>query len=200
MNFKQRLEQYRNTYEIDDIENPNDIANLHIIINNQELLDMLQKAINDELKGGNVMQSMDNLRKLQDTRRQIVEQNMALEKMLGIDRKTRKKDTQDNVGDYIAFVKNAAREFLERHYINVSCTQCKVMVGRIIPVHDHTEFNVQFQCSQCKKMVQVKRKEQDTFFDIKERNKNWRNKYPVEIEQGKADIIESDDDEVLEDD
>ena len=199
MNFKQRLATYSKTYDIDGIESPNDKANLDIIINNQELIDLLQKALDEELKNGNIMASMQNIRQIQESRRQLIDQNMQIEKLLGIDRKSRKKDTQESVADYIQFIKTSAREFLEKQYINVYCEKCKILVGRIIPVHEYTEFIIKFQCSQCNKFVEVKRKERDVFFDLKERNKEWRKKYPVEIVQGKLESVEADDDVFLED-
>jgi hypothetical protein len=195
MNFKERLEAYRKTYDIDDIVNPNDLANLHILINNQELIDVLQDEVSRQLSGSNdITQAIQNIQRIQDARAKLVEQNLTIEKTLGIDRKTRKKDTQEDAGNYIVFLKTAAQEFLERQYITVYCDKCKIMVGRAIPVHDHTEFDIRFQCSQCNKMIQVKRKERDVFFDIKGRNKEWRKKYPIEVIQGKEETIESDDD------
>ena len=199
MDFKKRLEAYQATYEIDDLVNPNDLSNLYTLINNQELIDTLQKAVDEQIAQNDITNTIGTIKKLQDARKDLIEQNLQIERLLGIDRKTRKKETQESVSDYITFVKTTAQEFLERQYIKAYCPKCKILVGRIIPAHEHTEYTCKFQCSQCDRWIEIKRKERDIFFDIKEKNKDWRKKYPVEIVQGKDDVLESDDDIFIED-
>ena len=88
--------------------------------------------------------------------------------------------------------------YLDRISIFVYCPDCQVMVSRFIPVHEHTEFRTEWQCSQCKKFVVVNRKERDVFFDLREDSK-WRKKYPIEIVQAsKEDIIVQDEDDIIE--
>jgi len=196
--FAERLEAYRKTYEIDEFTNPNDVANLHVIIANQQLIDKFQDAVDAIMEDEDFVDRIGDIKKLQDTRQNLIEQNMSIERILGIDRKSRKKDTQESVADYIQFLKTSAKEFLEQQLITVSCPQCKILLGRILPVHEHTEFDVSFQCSQCKRYGTATRKERDIFFDLKEKRKEWRKKYPIEIIQPRFEIIESEDDVVLE--
>lgn len=196
--FQQRLEAYRKTYEIDDATNPNDIANLHVLITNQQLIDTLQGAVDSIMASDDLIDQIGNIKKLQDARQGLIDQNMSLERLLGIDRKSRKRDTQESVADYILFLKESAKEFLDQQLINVTCPSCRVLVGRVLPAHEHTEFFAEFQCSQCKKYGTVRRKERDVFFDLKEKNKEWRKKYPVEIVQpGKKDTVPEDDSDIF---
>lgn len=196
--FQQRLEAYRKTYEIDDATNPNDIANLHVLITNQQLIDKLQEAVNQIMSSEDLIEQIGNIKKLQDARQGLIDQNMSLERLLGIDRKSRKRDTQESVADYIQFLKESAKEFLDQQLINVTCPSCRVLLGRVLPAHEHTEFLSEFQCSQCKKYGTVKRKERDIFFDLKEKNKDWRKKYPVEIVQpGKKDTAPEDESDIF---
>jgi hypothetical protein len=192
--LKSRLDAYKKTYEVDDLVNPNDLANLYALIRNQEIIETVQAKI-DELVTDDtqLLNNIGNIKKLQDSLLAMIDQNLAIERALGIDRKSRKKDTQEDVGTYITHIRKAALDFLQKEFITLYCEDCKVLVGRVLPAHEYTEFSARFQCSQCNKMIEVKRKERDIFFDSKERNMAWRRKYKAEIIQGRN--VELDDDE-----
>ena len=181
------LTEYSKSYDIEGISNPNDKANLDMLIRTHILIRAFQKEQDDLLHDpiGNI----DEITKIQKTLQGLIEQSVTLERTLGIDRKSRKKDTGESVSAYLDMIRTEALEFLEKHFIYVYCPSCKIMCGRIIPAHEHTKFDVGFQCSQCKKIVKASRKEKDVFFDIKGDN-SWRKKYPVEIIQPKEDDSE----------
>lgn len=200
--FQQRLETYKKTYDIDDNTSPNDIANLHTIINNQLMIEKIDSSVNILLESDSIEDTVSQavaMKKLQDARRDLIDQNMSIERLLGIDRKSRKTNTQESVAEYIQFLKTAAKEFLDQQLIVVSCPECKIMLGRLLPVHEHTEFEARFQCSQCRKIGIVKRKERDIFYDLREKNKDWRKKYPIEIIQPGKDVVEDETDIFIDD-
>jgi DNA-directed RNA polymerase subunit RPC12/RpoP len=110
---------------------------------------------------------------------------MQLEKTLGIDRKTRKQESSESIPEYLAALRQRAKEWLDtdERLLKIYCPHCNIMVGRISGVYATTEYNASFQCPQCNKRIIVKRQERDVFYDVKDAA--WRRKYPIEIEQPK---------------
>lgn len=197
--YDQILAEYRTFYDVDTLSSANDKANLSMLIRNQILVERIQEELNGIIEDNDteLIESIVIIKKLQDSLKDLTESSLALERALGIDRKSRKKDSQESVADYISSLKVAAREWLETQTVKVFCPKCQVLVARLIPVHEYTEFNLSVQCSQCNKAVTAKRSERDIFFDIKERNKSWRTKYPVEIVLPSAKAESYDDDIIL---
>lgn len=181
--FESVLAEYRAKYNVDALDSPNDVANLHSMIRNQLLIEKLQDQLNsiteqDEIDPTQVKKILDSIVALSET-------NINLERTLGIDRKTRKQEASESVADYLTTLRQRAKEFIDREEIltKVYCKACQIMVGRISGVYDTTAYEASFQCPQCKKNIIVKRQEKDIFFDVKDAD--WRRKYPIEIEQPK---------------
>ncbi|HTH20922.1 MAG TPA: hypothetical protein VL854_01780 [Nitrososphaeraceae archaeon] len=194
--------QYQEKYEVEKIQNPNDVANLETMIRNQLLIEKLQDRL-DGIADDPKIDPME-VKKVLDSITALSATNMQYEKTLGIDRKTRKTEQAESFPDYLAELKKMGREFIdnEQRLTRIYCPTCQIMVGRISGVYDTTEFNASFQCPQCKKHATITRKEKDIFFDVKDAN--WRKKYPMEVIQAKrvkaAPDITMSDDVILDDD
>lgn len=181
--FRDALKEYAERYDVESLDSPNDIANLHTMIRNQIVVEEMQNKMHELAEADAVVNVME-IQKLNIALRDIIDRNLALERALAIDRKTRKNETQQSVVDYIAALKSHARLFLDKQLIRVRCPKCKILVGRISPVHEHTAFSVKFQCSQCFRWIIADRAERDVFFDIKD--VEWRKQYPVQISHPKT--------------
>lgn len=182
--FEQAMKAYGERYDIESLTNPNDLANLHMMIRNQLVIEEMQTELHELASKGAVANAMD-IKKINDSIVALAQINMQLEKTLGIDRRTRKQEQAESITDYIARIKLLAREFLDDtdRLQKVFCKSCNVMVGRISGVYDTTYYTASFQCPQCKKQAVITRKERDVFFDVKDAD--WRRKYPIEIVQAK---------------
>jgi len=181
--FDRILEEYKSKYNVESLDSPNDIANLHTMIRNQIIIEKLQQQMND-------LTNLDEidpvaLKKVLDSLVALSESNVVYERTLGIDRKSRKQESAESTADYIANLKARAKEWLdnEERLTKVYCKQCNIMVGRISGVYDTTHYSASFQCPQCKKQIVITRKERDVFFDVKDAE--WRKKYPIEVEQAR---------------
>jgi len=181
--FDRILEEYKSKYNVESLDSPNDIANLHTMIRNQIIIEKLQQQMND-------LTNLDEidpvaLKKVLDSLVALSESNVVYERTLGIDRKSRKQESAESTADYIAGLKARAKEWLdnEERLTKVYCKQCNIMVGRISGVYDTTHYSASFQCPQCKKQIVITRKERDVFFDVKDAE--WRKKYPIEVEQAR---------------
>jgi hypothetical protein len=180
--FDAILAEYRESYDIDSIATPNDRANLDTIIMNTLAVRRLQAQLLD-LAIDDVVANATDIKKINDSIRDLTNINLTIERQLSIDRKTRKTESEQSVVEYINWLKSAAKDFLDdsNRLLKVYCKKCNIMVGRISGVYDTTEYTVEFQCPQCNKFVKVTRKQKDIFFDI--RDAEWRRKYPMQIIQ-----------------
>ncbi len=184
--FQLALSEYKAKYNVDQLDSPNDVANLHAMIRNGILITQLQARLDDlvnEPEGINPQE----IKRVLDSIVALSETNMNYEKTLGIDRKSRKQADSENVADYITGLQVRAKEWLDNdiRLLKVYCKKCSIMVGRISGVYDTTQYEARFQCPQCKKIITVRREEKDIFFDIKEKDRDWRRQYPIDIEQPK---------------
>lgn len=178
--FNNLLSDYTLKYNVEQLDSPNDISNLHTMIRNQVLIKKLQDQL--EILTEDIAAAAD-VKKYLDSIVALSEVNIAYERTLGIDRKTRKQTDSENVADYLTGLKQRGKEWLDERLTKVVCETCNIMVGRISGVYDTTFYEARFQCPQCKKQVLVKRQERDIFFDIKDAD--WRRPYAVDIEQPK---------------
>lgn len=199
--FEEILEEYRSSYDIDSLATPNDRANLDTIIMNTLAVRRLQAQLLD-LALENVVDNAADIKKINDSIRDLTNVNLTIERQLSIDRKTRRSESEQSVVEYINWLKATAKEFLDdnNRLLKVYCKKCNIMVGRISGVYDTTEFIAEFQCPQCNKMIKVHRKQKDVFFDIKDAD--WRRKFPMEIIQptkmkDAPDLAMEDDEEVI---
>lgn len=195
--YEKALAEYRNKYNVDQLDSPNDLASLRTMIRNQILIEQLQSNLDALARSDEGVDPME-IKKILDSIVALSQTNMQYERSLGIDRKTRKTDQAESVADYILKLKQLAVEFLDddNRLLKVYCEDCAIMIGRISGVYDTTYYYAVFQCPQCKKQKTVTRKEKDIFFDVKDAD--WRRKYPIEIVQAKRNrsapvIVEADD-------
>ncbi len=182
--FNEIWSLYEQAYDLTTLNDANDKSNLELMIRNSVLSELLHEKIT-ELMMDDAAGNINEIKKISDSVKDFTDRNIQLERQLGIDRKSRKKDNEATTGEYILMLKTAANEFLEKRLIKVYCPDCKILVGRISPVHDHTAFGAFFQCSQCQKLATVERVERDVFFDLEKDDRDWRRKYPVEIKKPK---------------
>lgn len=179
----QRVKAYEKDYNVEELNDSNDKALLFTLIRSELILEDLQTRIQEVLEEKDIVEAAGEIKKLSDLIRDLTTQVTTIQKTLNIDRKSRKEEQTDNVADYLRGLKTAAKSFMEKRLIKVYCTDCKVMVARFSPVHNHTAFSIRMQCDQCKKFIIAKRDERDIWFDIKPADAQWRRKYPAEIIQ-----------------
>lgn len=192
--FNDKLEQYKKEYDIDDINDANDISTLYILIRTELMVDAMQKKM-QELIDVDMVDNASDIKKLADLLRDAIETSRKLQQVLGIDRRTRreKEDSMD-VASYIRFIKHEASKFLENRLKKVYCDDCKVLVGRYSSAFSFNAYSVSFQCNQCKKMVTVEREEKDYMFDIDD--KEWRT-YKAEVIQPSTELFDQNEDTSL---
>lgn len=177
-----KRDNYAKTFRIDELNDANDLSTLMIMLKTEVMIDDLQRQIQD-LMDEDPVGNAGNVKKLHDLLRDAGTMIVTYQKTLAIDRKTRKSEETASVADYIRTLKRDAKDFLEQRIIRVYCQSCKIMVGRIFPVHEHTAFACSFECSQCHKMIRARREQRDILFDVKDAQ--WRRKYAPEVIQAK---------------
>lgn len=188
--YQEKLEKYNKAFRLDELNDANDRSSLEIMIKTEVMIDDVQESIQDLLKDGSA-ENITAIKKLHDLLKDATVSITMLQKTLNIDRKTRKSEEVNSPADYIRALKRNAKDFMDQRIVKTYCSKCKVLVGRIYPVHDHTAFSVSFQCSQCQKMIRARRDERDIFFDVKDHQ--WRRAHRAEIVQPKPDKFDADD-------
>jgi len=177
--------EFETAYDLTTLNSANDRANLEQLVRNIVLARKLDAKSKKLIESDDIGEVVTEIKKLSDMAGSLIDKNMQLERQLGIDRKSRKKDSDTSPAEYISHLKRAAREYLEQRLIRVSCPHCNVLVFRFAPAHEHTAFKVAVQCSQCDKLVIAERKERDIFYDLKPQDRAWRKQYPVKITHAK---------------
>lgn len=173
---------YAKVYRIDELNEANDQSTLDMMLKTELMIEDLQQQIQDLMSDSPVDQA-NNIKKLHDLLRDAGTMILAYQKTLSIDRRTRKTEETASVADYIRGLKRDAKEFMDQRIIRVYCQSCKIMVGRIFPVHDHTAFACSFECNQCHKLIRARREQRDVLFDV--RDADWRKQYKPEVIQAK---------------
>lgn len=189
------MREFEDTYDISTLNNANDKANLESLIRNRILIEKIDKEIGKLTDSDDVISAVANIKRLSDVKTDLVDKSLQLERQLGIDRKSRKKDNETSAAEYIIHIKQAAQEFLEKRLVKVFCPKCKILVFRFSPAYNHTEFRIGAQCPQCNKFVTAHRKERDVFYDLESRDVAWRKRYPIEViapKENKETIISTD--------
>jgi hypothetical protein len=184
--FEEKLAQkradYAKAFRIEELNDANDKSNLDMMLKTEIMVDDIQERIK-ELMEEDAVGNVSAVKKLSDLLKDARDTVLAIQRTLAIDRKTRRSEETASVADYIRDLKKHASEFMAQRIVRVYCPDCNVMVGRIYPVHDHTAFNVSFQCDQCNKFIRARREEKDIFFDV--RDSDWRRKYKAQVIQPK---------------
>lgn len=178
------LAEYRKKYDIDSLSSPNDSANLTALIQNQVAIETLQAELHTLIESG-ATANIRTIDQVSETINKIVERSLQLERALALDRKTRKTSEAASVIDYLTELKIMAREFVDQQLIKVTCPTCKILVGRIAPLVDHTAYKCEFECSQCHKMIRATRGVKDQFHDLPESDRRWRKQYEYTVIQAK---------------
>lgn len=178
---------YAEKYDIESLSSPNDKANLDLLIGNTIAIEQLQQRFSDKIDNEDIIPS--ELAKYNETISNLATINIKLENQLAIDRKSRKKEQEDNPAQFLAKLRVAARDFLNDpdRLVKLYCKHCNIMIGRVSGVYDTTEYECRFLCPQCNKFTKVNRKGRDIFFDLKAGDRDWRRKYPIEVEHPKSD-------------
>ncbi len=182
--FAEILEEYRRQYDVDSLQSPNDKANLTAFINIQILVEQLQSE-SERLAREDIIANIDMIQKINAAIEKQLERGLQLERALALDRKSRASDKADNVAQYLTELRANARDYLHKQFIIVYCPSCEIMVGRIIPVMEHSAFDCSFQCSQCRRKVTARRTERDLFFDFDPNDKAWRTPHAYKVIQPK---------------
>ncbi len=195
--LRKKREEFDRYYDTSSLDSPNDKNNLEVLLRNTVLIESIQEEM-DKLAVNGIGENIQDIAKLNTALGNLIEKNTVIEKMLGIDRKSRRSETtKDNPAEYMAGLLASGQGFFEGKLQRVFCPDCQVMVMRYAPVHDHTAFDFRVQCSQCQKWVTATRKERDVFYDLKANDKEWRRAFPIQIVRPKKTTVDVEDDVTL---
>src|SRR5688572_24032171 len=108
--FAKLYKQFENDYDLSSLNSSNDRMNLESFIRNTVHIRRIDSEIDSLMSGANIAANSQDIKRLSDVKDSISEKNLALERALGIDRKSRKKDNQVSTAEYIMHLQVAAQE------------------------------------------------------------------------------------------
>jgi endogenous inhibitor of DNA gyrase (YacG/DUF329 family) len=170
----QKLKTYLDTYELDELNQANDLSSLRQLAQLELIIESIQKKLL-ELKDieKNTRQAKDLGTYLKDT----INSYTSLQTTLGIDRRKRASEAEESVQSYIERLQTQAKEFLEKRLKIIKCPTCNMPVAKYFiysplsgepgsilaekttPKSLYHEFSV--ECPKCRKIVKVSNETKD---------------------------------------
>lgn len=181
----EKLELYAKNFKVDELNDANDKALYMIMLRTEIMVEDLQEKLTDVMQKEDLVDAAQNIRRLSDLLKDNTKTIVSIQNTLMIDKKSRQANETANILDYIATIRKSASSYLDSRLVKVYCPDCKILVARFSPVHGHTSFTISFQCSQCEKMIRMRRDERDRFYDLPPSDREWRKQYRAEVIQPK---------------
>ena len=153
--FNEKLAKYYQDYDIDAINQSNDVANLHALIRLEIAIERLQNDLN-------AASDVDETtrRKMISSIGEMLSNNLSLQQTLAIDRKTRVGESGETIPQFLTSLKKRAKLFMEKRLVKVYCPEDKILLGTFYRFQQtkYTAkwqprkplvYRVEFECPQC---------------------------------------------------
>lgn len=143
------LEQYLEKFEP---QTPNDLANLQLLVNSQQQRAGLSALIGEYISNPNTAPSADDQTKLMMMLDKLNAQCMNMEKILGIDRVSRdKRSDQEEDPERWKHIIQGAKEFLDTKITRLK--HCGLDLGWTSPIFPEMGWTVVTKCPRCGKDI-----------------------------------------------
>ena len=167
-----KIERYLEEYELDELNQANDMAALtqmcQIEVNIEQIQDALGK-IKDPLE------ESKKIRELQSSLRDANQSWVALQTELGINRKKRQSDSDESPLAYIERLQELGKKFVDSRLKKLVCPKCGQVLGKYIfyitdkgekgsiesetkPIEPY-KFTVRHECWKCGEMAEISNEE-----------------------------------------
>jgi len=162
--LQEKLEKYLETYELDEMNEANDMASLkqlcHLEINIEDInesLDKIKDKVSDSKK----------VRELNSALRDATQNYAQLQEKLGIHRAKRQSETEESPIQHIENLQNMASKFLDSRLKRLVCPKCGQVLAKyfiyvtekgeegsieseIVPVEPY-KYTIRCECWKCHK-------------------------------------------------
>ena len=170
--LNQKLETYLKTYELDDLNQANDLASLRQLAQYELIIESMQAELTSIKKVG---EDTKRIKDLNTALRDAVNSYTSLQDALGIARKKRQSDSEESVLSYIDKLKSQSLKIWKDRLEILKCENCGLPLMKyyiyikekgdqgsieaekkpVIPV----KYNIAVECTRCGKMISVNERE-----------------------------------------
>ncbi len=162
-----KVDRYLEEYELDDLNQANDMAALVQMCQIEVTMERIYKAL-DSLKPA---EESKKVRELNSALRDANQNWTTLQTQLGIDRKKRVSESDETPLQYVERIQELGRKFMESRLVRLSCPKCGQILGKyIFYITDKGEpgsleseikaiepykYTVRCECWKCKEVAEV---------------------------------------------
>jgi len=173
-NLNKKLENYTQTFEIDDLNKANDLASIRQLAQFEIIIESLQEELAS-------MKSIDDAKRVKDLNtalRDAVNSYTSLQTTLGIDRRKRQSDADESVLSYIDKLKDQAKKIWNIRLKVLKCKDCNLPLmkyyiyvtekGEIGSIESEStpvekiKYNLEVECPKCGTMVKLDERESNS--------------------------------------
>ena len=164
----EKVQRYLAEYELDDLNEANDMASLIEMCRLEITMEKIQDAL-DKIK--DYVVDARKVKDLQSTYKDAVLSYTNLQSQLGINRNSRQSESDESPLQYIQRIQDLSKKFLDSRLKHVVCPSCKQILGKYFfyvnekgeagsiytekhPIEAY-KYTVRIECWKCGKMVTV---------------------------------------------
>lgn len=127
--LQDKVDNYLETYELDDINQANDMAALTQMCQIEIELEKLHNAL-DDIKKSDILANSKKIREVQSAIRDANQNWTTLQKDLGINRSKRQSEKDESVLQYVDRLQSLAMKFMEYRLKKLVCPSCNQILGK----------------------------------------------------------------------
>ena len=167
-----KINRYLEEYELDELNQANDMAALTQMCQIEVNIEQIQKALS---KIKDPLEDSKKIRELQSALRDANQNWVTLQTELGINRKKRQSDSDESPLQYIDRLQDVGKKFLSSRLKEFGCPKCGQALGKYIfyvvdkgekgsiesetkPIEPY-KFTIRHECWKCGEMVEVSNEE-----------------------------------------
>ncbi len=130
--LQEKIDRYLEEYELDDLNQANDMAALTQMCQLELNIEKIQEALDGlDYKGGKGKEvDSKKIRELHSALRDANQNWVTLQQELGINRKKRKSDSEESPLQYIDRLQTQAKKFLDSRLTTFICPNCGQVLGK----------------------------------------------------------------------
>jgi hypothetical protein len=171
--LQEKIDKYLETYELDDLNQANDMAALSQMCQIELNMERIQEALDSLEYGSKKGSEVDSkrIRELHSALRDANQNWVTLQTELGINRRKRQSEEDETPLKYIERIQGQAKKFLDVRLQKVVCPKCGQLLGKFMfyvtdkgergslesektPVEEY-KYTIRHECWKCGSMAEM---------------------------------------------
>jgi len=130
--LQEKIDRYLEEYELDDLNQANDMAALTQMCQIELNMEQIQEALNRVEYGSKKGTEIDSkrIRELHSALRDANQNWITLQTELGINRRKRQSESDESPLQYIEKIQEQSKKFIDGRFKKVTCSKCGQVLGK----------------------------------------------------------------------